>query len=61
MDKKGEVGEIILVENYQPHWTILVKPVYWQASIKSTFFFLFAVLVGFVVGLVFFGWLVGLF
>ena len=43
MDRKGEGGEIILVEKYQPNWiwTTLVKPVYKQAS--SKLFFLFAV------------------
>lgn len=42
MERKGG-GEIILVKKYQPNWiwTILVKPVYRQAS--SKLFFLFAV------------------
>lgn len=47
IDRKGEVGEIILVQKYQPNWilSVLVKPVYRQASSRLGFVWFF--LVGF--------------
>lgn len=43
IDRKGEVGEIILVQKYQPNWilSVLVKPVYRQASSRLGFGFFF--------------------